>query len=479
MSVTIVDNLERSPINFPDRSIHGSLLSHNLDNKNQTSSVLFSPTKAVIINLINGILGSGILAVPYVFQESGIILGTSLIIFFAVVCAYTLELLMKCATIAKTKNYEDLCENCFGLYGYWIVSISFVLLEIGSMISDSIIMVDSLLSTVTIFSNQFKTYHFEFRALFLTIIYIIMLPLCLFRDISSLKMASLVAVTVNLIIVSCIVYKFVYFNIASETYHNIDTTFANYSVDNILFELKDLKTIPNSLGIVAYTSMVHDSFLLICKTLNNIYTSQEKWNYIIWFVIGFNLFIQFVAGIAGYLTFGNETKDNVLLNYNNHDGIIIFAKLIKFVTEVAGIPYAVFIARHIFFSIYVKFIRSRKQTEFVQDTSKVGVVSEPEKPENMYQNTSLRVHLVYTLPMWFCSLVMVIFTDNLGLVMSITGSLASLTLTFTLPTACYIKLTHGTNFITTSSLVKASCVCVIGIVLTVFCPAWTLWQHFQ
>ena len=128
MSVTTADNLERSPCNFPDQSIHGSLLSHNLDNNpavsaEHTPPVTLSATKVVIINLLNGILGSGILTIPYVFQESGIIIVTSLILFFGVVCAYTLKLLIKCTTIAKTQNYEDLCEKCFGLYGYWIVSI--------------------------------------------------------------------------------------------------------------------------------------------------------------------------------------------------------------------------------------------------------------------------------------------------------------------------------------------------------------------
>ena len=93
--------------------------------------------------MLNSIVGAGIVGLPYVCNICGLFGGIILMILFSYLSYYTLNLQIICAKITKIYSYEGLCQYCFGNFGYFIVSISMLIFDVGSSITFLIIMADA------------------------------------------------------------------------------------------------------------------------------------------------------------------------------------------------------------------------------------------------------------------------------------------------------------------------------------------------
>jgi len=98
-------------------------------------------------------------------------------------------------------------------------------------------------------------------------------------------------------------------------------------------------------------------------------------------------------------------------------------------------------------------------------------------------------HLLFTLPLFAGNVAMGLFIENLGIVMSISGSLSAVILAFVLPPMCYLRqceyrvmfwkekdwYSQWSAFKTTA---PPFMVCCSGIVIAVFSTAYTIMQHY-
>ena len=73
------------------------------------------------INLMNAIIGSGVLGLPYAFYHSGFYLGLLLLIITAIICDKCIIMLVENAIKQKCMNYEQLMDKCFGNKGFYVV----------------------------------------------------------------------------------------------------------------------------------------------------------------------------------------------------------------------------------------------------------------------------------------------------------------------------------------------------------------------
>ena len=62
-----------------------------------------SPIRRVIFNMLNAIIGAGVVGLPYVYKTSGLFGGRLLMIFFAFISAYSLKLLIVSAKLCQQK----------------------------------------------------------------------------------------------------------------------------------------------------------------------------------------------------------------------------------------------------------------------------------------------------------------------------------------------------------------------------------------
>jgi hypothetical protein len=75
-------------------------------------------------NLINAIVGSGIVGLPFAIKETGSCAGIALVILCGLLTGKSLRLLIETAKHAHVPSYETVAEAAFGRYGFLFVAIS-------------------------------------------------------------------------------------------------------------------------------------------------------------------------------------------------------------------------------------------------------------------------------------------------------------------------------------------------------------------
>uniref|UniRef100_A0A4W5ME32 Solute carrier family 38 member 5a n=1 Tax=Hucho hucho TaxID=62062 RepID=A0A4W5ME32_9TELE len=88
-----------------------------------------------IFNLSNAIMGSGILGLAYAMSNTGIILFLILLLFIAILSAYSIHLLLRSAGVVGIRAYEQLGHRAFGQPGKVLAGSIITMHNIGAMSS--------------------------------------------------------------------------------------------------------------------------------------------------------------------------------------------------------------------------------------------------------------------------------------------------------------------------------------------------------
>lgn len=94
-------------------------------------------------NLINAIVGSGIVGIPYAIMNAGFVAGIFLIVFCAILTDKSLRLLIATAKHAKVPSYETVAEAAFGKWGFGFIGINMFIMAYGAMLSYLMIVKDT------------------------------------------------------------------------------------------------------------------------------------------------------------------------------------------------------------------------------------------------------------------------------------------------------------------------------------------------
>ena len=121
-------------------------------------------------NLINAIVGAGIVGLPFAVQQAGFVAGIILVIVCAILTEKSLRLLIETAKHAHVPTYEMVSEAAFGRFGFLFVAANMFVMAYGAMLSYLMIVKDSYSS---IFGVDRENYPMKRAILFLVSITII------------------------------------------------------------------------------------------------------------------------------------------------------------------------------------------------------------------------------------------------------------------------------------------------------------------
>ncbi|XP_078347510.1 solute carrier family 38 member 10-like isoform X2 [Oculina patagonica] len=146
-------------------------------------------TRPVIFNLVNCIIGVSVLAMPFCFQECGIILCGIAIISSSWLTKKSCELLLKSGQVARRRSYEGLAFSTYGAPGKLAVEASIIGLLIGTLIAFNVIIGDLVPS---IFQNLSGIQvSWTVRAVIMTVLaFCVGLPLSMMKNLHSLASFS-------------------------------------------------------------------------------------------------------------------------------------------------------------------------------------------------------------------------------------------------------------------------------------------------
>lgn len=140
------------------------------------------------VNMVNCIIGPGMLCLPLAFAWSGYILTFILLVFLGFVNGFTADLLIKCCVHTKLTTYNEIAEKAYGRKMSIFVDLLIVIFGYGSMIAYMVALGDFGCAFVEAFGVSCN------RALVLYVFSLFtVFPLCMLQSLNAFKFASFVS----------------------------------------------------------------------------------------------------------------------------------------------------------------------------------------------------------------------------------------------------------------------------------------------
>jgi len=416
-----------------------------------------------VFNVMNAVLGSGILGLANAVANIGVVLFTVFLVGVAVLAYTTITFLLELSQQTDCTSYEKIGKRAFGKVGKLVTACSILVQCVGGACSFLFIVkynLPGVIRSLAGINDCYNAWYLNGDYLVILITVTIVVPLSSLKNIGKLSYTSAFAQACMLFFTVMVIVKKFYIpcpilnddmiksNSSIESYeqarYNSSTKWSstNYtseecnatlSNDMILEELKSsLKTqtckvdpfVWNSNSVYAVPTMIfsfqcHSSLLHIYSDLRNPTVRRMK------SVVGVSLLAclasYMLAAIFGYLTFYNATGAELLFMYSADDPdnvVVVIARLMVILMAIFTVPLNHFPARKAFNEIFFG-----------------------KKPFSWTRHLSVMVLLLVTTNL------LVIFLPSIRDVFGIAGASAASLLVIILPSLFYVKLipTPGTS----------------------------------
>nr|XP_025856303.1 probable sodium-coupled neutral amino acid transporter 6 [Vulpes vulpes] len=291
-----------------------------------------------VFNLMNAIMGSGILGLAYVMAHTGI-LG-----FSERVSTHKWE-----REYLTVTSYEDLGLFAFGLPGKVMVAGTILIQNIGAMSSYLLIIKTELPATISEFLSGDHTgsWYLDGQTLLIIICVGIVFPLALLPKIgflgytSSLSFFFMVFFALVIIIkkwsIPCplpLIYAEQYFQISNAT-DDCKPKLFHFSKESVY-----------AIPTMAFSFLCHTSILPIYCELQS--PSKKRMQNATHIAIALSFLIYFISALFGYLTFYDKVASELLQGYSTylpHDVVLLTVKLCILFAVLLTVPLIHFPAR--------------------------------------------------------------------------------------------------------------------------------------
>ncbi|XP_012605491.1 putative sodium-coupled neutral amino acid transporter 11 isoform X2 [Microcebus murinus] len=283
-----------------------------------------------VFNVVNSIIGSGIIGLPYSMKQAGFPLGILLLFWVSYISDFSLVLLIKGGALSGTDTYQSLVNKTFGFPGYLLLSVLQFLYPFIAMISYNIIAGDTLSKVFQRIpgvdpENLFVGRHFIIMISTVTFT----LPLSLYRDIAKLGKVSLISTVLTALILGIVITRIV--SLGPDVPKTDDAwVFAK----------------PNAIqavGVMSFAFICHHNSFLVYSSLEE--PTVAKWSRIIHISIVVSMFICILFATCGYLTFTGFTQGDLFENYCRSDNLVTFGRFCYGITVLLTYPMECFVTR--------------------------------------------------------------------------------------------------------------------------------------
>lgn len=280
--------------------------------------------RGAIFSLVASAIGAGCLTLPLVFESQGIILAVFLLAFSIFLSYYSLISIASAEDKYKKYNYAALTEIVLGKNWRYILEISLILFVFGTIIAYQIMIgfiIPSIGNSLNIdISGQSN------RIYILCIVNLLMTPLSMFRDLSSLRFFTLFS-TFSLVLISLLIIA----------------EFPLYALENSLSDVNwvkfDLKII-NSFNLCLFSVNCHSNFSQVQGELFNANIRRIK--KVSMRSMGALFFTYFALGLFGYLSTVGNTPNLIIMrkapNMVPNDFLMVIGRVLMVIILIVAVP---------------------------------------------------------------------------------------------------------------------------------------------
>uniref|UniRef100_A0A3Q2LC84 Solute carrier family 38 member 6 n=1 Tax=Equus caballus TaxID=9796 RepID=A0A3Q2LC84_HORSE len=280
-----------------------------------------------VFNLMNAIMGSGILGLAYVMAHTGILGFSFLLLIVALLASYSVHLLLNMCIQTAVTSYEDLGLFAFGLPGKVVVAGTIVIQNVGAMSSYLLIIKTELPAAISEFlsGDYSRSWYLDGQTLLIIICIGIVFPLALLPKIGFLGYTS-----------SLSFFFMVFFALV------ISNATDDCKPKLFHFSKESAYAIPT----MAFSFLCHTSVLPIYCELQS--PSKKRMQNVTNTAVALSFLIYFVSALFGYLTFYDKVASELLQGYSKylpHDVVVMTVKLCILFAVLLTVPLIHFPAR--------------------------------------------------------------------------------------------------------------------------------------
>jgi solute carrier family 38 (sodium-coupled neutral amino acid transporter), member 11 len=396
-------------------------------------------------NLVNSIVGAGIIGIPCALRQSGLIAGILLLLLVAcltgkvLMIVYanslprtlltkltrprcyrhdadkSLRMIVELASFHPLLNdrelhsFEDLMAYPFGVPGSRFVLLNMFVIAYGPMVAYLLIIKDTI-PTILGLADGAEGGMVRELIMMATSITII-LPLAMQRDMASLAFTSLLSVSADVVLVIFV---------AAVAPIEESVTAAGGLVQ-VLKNDVIRPSLFSGIGILSTTFAAQHSAFIVSGSLHD--KTSSRWSRVTCVSLNVAAFMCLTLGITGYLGFLEETEGAVLNNFHANVVEANVARGLLAFTMFFTYPMECFVARH----VLVKLL-------FQGDLD--GPIDENGKPLAVFCCMTRR-HMI-TIAIYVLTLIPALIVNDLGPVLSITGALGGSCLCYIAPGVVYL-----------------------------------------
>lgn len=376
-----------------------------------TSTVIGS-----VFTLTNTILGSGTLTVPFSIASSGWLLGNIVMIIIACITRYSVHLLLLSSDLAGRKTartYESLGHYTMGRFGTFLAEFTFIFGGFGTLVS-------YMIFTSDLIANVFGIASDRKWLVSVTCFLVVIFPLSMYRKIAKLRVSSLAAVISISYVVLFVLCAFVYKQYKTNGTKEVD-------IRAVIIEPGSVYTV--TLLIAAFAC--HNTALPVYEELRS--RTLKRMDRAVCYATLIAFVLYEIIGLFGYLLFGRDTLDNILLNFSaGHIDYhcpqmrisIVIGQTCMAVALLLSVPVAMWPFRSCLLSVYLRWRNNGQQTPSHKATRTEYVVV-----------TVCSQSLIV-----FCSIVV----PSVKVALSIVGSVSGSLLIFIMPSLFFLLQTCNT-----------------------------------
>ncbi|XP_034077998.1 probable sodium-coupled neutral amino acid transporter 6 isoform X1 [Gymnodraco acuticeps] len=375
-----------------------------------------------VFNLMNAIMGSGILGLSYAMANTGIVGFSLLLVLVSSLAAYSIHLLLKLCGQTGINSYEGLGERALQKPGKILVGITIIIQNIGGMSSCLFILKSELPAAIDSLLSPDRTVHawYEHGRLLLIIVTLcVIVPLAMLPKIGFLGYTSSIAFFFMLYFVVVVVVK--KWSIPCPLPHNMTLLSGAFQISNssdsdctpklFIISSKSGFAIPT----MAFSFLCHTTVLPIYCELDR--PSKARMQTITNVSISLSFTIYLISALFGYLSFYAHVDSELLLSYDafmSRDIMVMVVRLAILLSVLLTVPLIHFPARK---AVVLMLFGSRP--------------------------FSWLNHIITTLTILSVGLLLALFVPDIRNVFGVVGSTTSTCLLFVYPGIFYLKIHPG------------------------------------
>eukprot|EP01001_Neometanema_parovale_P006050 NODE_2435_length_1422_cov_60.253272_g2317_i0.p1 GENE.NODE_2435_length_1422_cov_60.253272_g2317_i0~~NODE_2435_length_1422_cov_60.253272_g2317_i0.p1 ORF type:complete len:433 (+),score=31.51 NODE_2435_length_1422_cov_60.253272_g2317_i0:50-1348(+) len=264
------------------------------------------------IALVNTVVGSGILGLPFAMHQASLAPGVGCMMLAMLLSGYSMSLLAKCCLRTRSDSYKDVLMKAFGTNWGLGIEAMVVGYTFMSCIAYSVIWADNF---PEVLKNDWHVADpWNSKWILMAFVGCLFTALCCLPRLSMLRYSSVLGTGFALFLGFMLAYK--YFTKAECP--QSETPVCEH-VNYVKFSLDLFKALP--LFAVAFNG--HFNIFPVYQQMER----PQDVNTMIYVVMSGIAALYCLSAVTGYLTFGPSTESDILSSYKTADWMVITAKL--------------------------------------------------------------------------------------------------------------------------------------------------------